>query len=252
MKPALALALASALALGLGTAEALEAPKPPAKRWSYDGMFGTFDRASLRRGLQVYREVCAACHSLKLVAYRHLEGVGFSDAEVKAIAASVEVQDGPNDQGEMFQRPGKPFDTFKSPFANEQAARAANNGALPPDLSVITKARKGGSDYLYAVLAGYQEAPAGFALMEGMSYNKYFPGQQIAMPPPLADGQVTFADGTQATVDQMARDVTTFLAWAGEPELEERKRLGVKVLLFVIVLTAMLYAVKRQIWASVH
>lgn len=252
MTRALAVALAAAVAFGLGAAEAAEAPQPPAKRWSFDGPFGTFDRAAARRGLQVYREVCASCHSLRLVAYRHLGGFGLSEGEVKAIAAAVEVEDGPNDQGEMFQRAGKPFDYFKSPFANDQAARAANNGALPPDLSVITKARKGSADYLYALLAGYQEPPAGFEMMEGLNYNKYFPGQQIAMPNPLSDEQVSFADGTQATVDQMAKDVTVFLAWAGEPDLEERKRLGIKVLIYMIVLTGMLYAVKRQIWSRLH
>lgn len=252
MTRALAFALAATVAFGLGAAEASEAPQPPAKRWTSDGPFGTFDRAAARRGLQVYREVCAACHSLRLVAYRHLGGIGLGDGEVKAIAASVEVQDGPNDQGEMFQRAGKPFDYFKSPFPNDQAARAANNGAMPPDLSLIAKARKGSADYLYALLVGYQEAPAGVKMMEGMNYSTYFPGQQIAMPNPLSDGQVSFADGTQATVDQMAKDVTTFLAWASEPDLEERKRLGVKVLIYMIVLTGMLYAVKRQIWARLH
>ena len=190
---------------------------------------------------------------MKLVAFRDLQHIGFTEAEVKAVAAQVEVQYGPNDQGEMFKRPGRPADRFPSSFANEQAARAANNGANPPDLSVITKARKGGADYLHAILTGYKaEPPKDVKLMEGMNYNAYFPGQQIAMPPPLNEGQVTYADGTQATVEQMAKDVTTFLAWASEPELEDRKRLGVKVLLFLIVLTGMLFAVKREIWSDVH
>jgi ubiquinol-cytochrome c reductase cytochrome c1 subunit len=228
------------------------APKPPAQAWSFDGVFGAFDRASLRRGLIVYRQVCSACHSLNLVAYRHLAGVDFSDDEVKAIAAAVEVTDGPNDQGEMFQRPGRPSDKFKAPFANENAARAANNGAYPPDLSLMTKARKGGANYVYALLAGYKDTPAGFQLMEGMSYNAYFPGQQIAMAAPLNEGSVDYPDGTKASVEQMAKDVATFLAWTAEPEMEARKRLGLKVLLFLLVLTGMLYALKRMIWADLH
>ena len=246
-------ALAAAAALvGIGLASAAEAPPPPQKNWSFDGLFGTFDRAAVRRGHLVYKEVCAACHGVKLLAFRDLQRVGYSEGEVKAIAAQVEVQDGPNDQGEMFKRPGRPAERFPSPFANEQAARAANNGASPPDLSLMTKARKGGADYLHALLTGYGEPPKGMKAMEGLQYNKYFPGQQIAMPSPLNEGQVTFPDGTKATAEQMSLDVTTFLAFAAEPELEDRKRLGVKVLLFVIVLTGMLFAVKREIWSALH
>lgn len=248
-----------ALALGLGLslvatapAGAAEATKPPTQTWSFDGIFGAFDRASLRRGLIVYTEVCASCHALKQVAYRHLAGVGFTEAEIKALAAKAKVQDGPNDQGEMFERAGRPADRFPSPFPNDQAARAANNGALPPDLSLMVKARKGGADYLHAILVGYKEPPANFKLNEGMQYNAYFPGHQIAMPAPLAEGRVQYPDGTAAAVDQMSRDVTTFLAWTAEPELEARKRMGIKVLLFLIVLTGMLYALKRMIWAKVH
>ena len=247
---AAAAALAVALMLGAGPAMA-EVGKPPARDWSFDGMFGTFDRGAAQRGFQVYQEVCAACHSLKLVAYRNLSGIGLSEDQIKAIAAEVEVTDGPNDEGEMFQRPARPSDRFVKPFANDNAARAANNGALPPDLSLMVKARKGGADYLHALLTGYkEEPPAGIKLSEGMNYNLYFPGNQIAMAPPVADDAVEYADGTKATADQIATDVATFLAWAAEPELEERKRLGIKVLLFLIVLTAMMYALKRQIWSD--
>ena len=245
--------LAAALLLGpTGPAAAAGGEKLPAQAWSFDGPFGTFERAGLRRGLIVYRQVCSNCHSLNLVAYRHLTGIGLDGDEIKAVAATVEVTDGPNDQGEMFQRPGRPSDKFKSPFANENAARAANGGAYPPDLSLMIKARKGGADYLYALLTGYKEPPAGFTLNEGMFYNTYFPGHQIAMGAPLNEGSVDYPDGTPGTVEQMARDVATFLAWTAEPELEARKRLGLKVLLFLLVLTGMLYALKRMIWSDVH
>lgn len=234
------------------SAEDTEAFSPPPQPWSFSGLFGTFDQAAAQRGLQVYREVCAACHSLSLLSYRHLAGIGFDEEALKALAAVDTVIDGPNEEGEMFERPGRPADRFKAPFANEQAARAANNGALPPDMSVITKARKGGADYVYALLTGYGEPPAAFALAEGMNYNAYFPGRQIAMPLPLSEDAVAFADGTPATVEQMARDVTGFLAWASEPEMEERKRMGVKAILFLLVLTGLLYAVKRKVWAKLH
>lgn len=231
---------------------AAEAISLPSQSWSFSGMFGTFDRAALQRGYQVYKEVCASCHSMNLIRFRDLSALGFNEEEIKAIAAEYEVTDGPNDQGEMFQRPGRPADKFKAPFANAQAARAANNGANPPDLSLMIKARKGGADYTHALLTGYADPPAGVTLSEGMSYNKVFPGHQIAMAKPLNDDQVTFADGTKASVDQMARDVSTFLAWTAEPELEARKRLGVKVILFLIIATGLLYATKRKIWRAVH
>ena len=220
-------------------------------KWTFDGLFGSFDRAALRRGFQVYTEVCAACHSLRLVHYRNLAEIGFSEDQVKAIAAEVEVTDGPDAEGEMFDRPGRPSDRFVSPFANDNAARAANNGALPPDLSLVAKSRIGGPDYLYGLMVGYREAPAEMEMSEGMEYNAYFPGHQIAMPAPLSEDQVEYADGTEATVSQMAKDVTNFLVWAAEPELEERKRMGVKIVLFLILLTGMLYAVKRAIWSDV-
>jgi cytochrome c1 len=244
---------AVALVFLAGPARAAEGPALPTQSWSFQGMFGTYDRAALRRGFQVYSEVCASCHSLRLLSYRNLGSVGFSEDEVKAIAAEIEVEDGPNDEGDMFTRPGKPADRFASPFANEMAARAANNGALPPDLSLMVKARKGGPDYLHGLLTGYAEtAPEGVTVMEGMNYNMYFPGNQIAMAAPLADEAVEYSDGTEATLDTHARDVVVFLAWASSPELEERKRLGIKVLIFLIVLTGMLYALKRQIWRDVH
>lgn len=247
------MAAVAVLLLGHGNANAAGGTKPPAQQWSFDGIFGTFDRAQMRRGLQVYDEVCASCHSLNLVAYRHLAGIGMNEAEIKALAGEKEVTDGPNDEGEMFTRPAGLSDPFVAPFSNDNEARAANNGALPPDLSLMTKARVGGQDYLYALLIGYkEEAPAGVELLEGMNYNEYFPGHQIAMGPPLDDEAVEYADGTKATLDQHARDVVSFLVWAAEPELEERKNMGIKVILFLIVLTAMLYALKRQIWAKLH
>lgn len=247
------LALAAALALAApGTAVAAEGAALPEHHWSFQGLFGTFDRAAAIRGLQVYRDVCSACHSLSLVAYRHLEALGLSEDDVKAIAAGVLVTDGPNDQGEMFERPGRPSDRFVAPFPNEQAARAGNNGALPPDLSLMVKARVGGANYVLGILTGFEEPPADVTIQEGMYYNKVFPGHQIAMAPPLSEGAVTYPDGTEATVEQMAADVVTFLAWTAEPELETRKRTGVKTVLFLIVLTGMFYAWKRKVWADVH
>jgi ubiquinol-cytochrome c reductase cytochrome c1 subunit len=223
----------------------------PDTRFSFEGLFGTFDRGALQRGFQVYKEVCSACHGMRMLSYRNLMEIGLTEAQVRAIAAQFEVQDGPDDLGQMFDRPARPSDRFRRPFPNDQAARAANNGALPPDLSVIVKARAGGADYLHALLTGYSDPPEGVTVMDGMNYNKYFPGHQIAMPNVLNPGQVEFADGTEATVDQMARDVSTFLAWAAEPELEARRRMGVKIILFLIVLGGLTYAVKRRIWADV-
>jgi ubiquinol-cytochrome c reductase cytochrome c1 subunit len=220
--------------------------------WSFDGLFGTFDRAAEQRGFKVYNEVCKTCHALSLVAFRDLRALGFSEDEVKAIAAEYKVQDGPNDQGEMFERPARPSDHFPPPFPNEKAARANNNGAYPPDLSLITKARANGPNYVFSLLQGYSDPPPGVTLMEGMNYNKYFPGHQIAMPPPLQPNQVTFDDGTPASLPQEAHDIATFLTWTAEPELEARKRIGLEAILFLIVLTAMLYAVKRKVWATVH
>ncbi|MGH6931435.1 MAG: cytochrome c1 [Dongiaceae bacterium] len=262
MRGAISTSLAAVLALSLGGAARGEEAAPagahevdlPHQAWSWDGIFGTYDRAALQRGFQVYQDVCSVCHGLDLLSYRNLAGIGFTGDQVKQIAASVQVIDGPNDEGEMFERAGAPADKFKAPFPNSRAARAVNNGALPPDLSLITKARLGDADYIHALLTGYGEPPADMTMFEGMSYNKYFlAGQfQIAMPPPLTDGVVTFADGTEATVDQMARDVATFLTWAAEPEMEARKRMGIKTILFLIVLTGLLYAVKRRVWSNLH
>ncbi|HEY0527177.1 MAG TPA: cytochrome c1 [Stellaceae bacterium] len=222
------------------------------QHWSFDGPFGTYDRAAAQRGFQIYKEVCSNCHAINMIHYRDLTGIGFNEDEVKAIAAGYQTTDGPNDEGEMFQRPGRPADLFARPFANEKAARAANNGALPPDLSLIVKAREGGPDYVYSILNGYEDPPQDFKLGNGMNYNKYFPGHQIAMPKPLNDGAVTYADGTQTTVPQMAHDVVTFLTWAAEPRLEERHQTGFKVMLFLAIAAVLFYAVKRKIWADVH
>ncbi len=233
-----------------GPAPAAEG-KFPAQDWSFDGVFGTFDRAALQRGFQVYQEVCAGCHGVKYLAFRNLTEMGLSKKEAEAIAAEYEVEDGPDDDGEMFTRPAILPDYIPVPFANDNAARASNNGALPPDLSLMAKARAGGPDYLHALLTGYEDAPDDVTLSEGMSYNRYFPGNQIAMPPPLDDDAVEYTDGTPATVDQMSLDVSHFMMWAAEPKLEDRKRMGVKVILFLLVLTALLYASKRKIWSRV-
>ena len=224
----------------------------PDMAWSFEGPFGTYDKAALQRGFKVYKEVCSACHGMKKLSYRNLAALGYTEDEVKAIAAQYMVMDGPNDEGEMFERAARPSDKFKSPFPNDKAAQFANNGALPPDLSLITKARLGGADYIYALLTGYEDAPVDHTLLPGQYWNKYMPGHVIAMAPPLSDGQVAYEDGTATTVDQYARDLAHFLTWAAEPELEERKRMGVKVVLFLLVLAGVMYAVKRKLWAKVH
>ena len=225
----------------------------PGQDWQHEGVFGTFDRGELQRGFQVFEEVCATCHSLQYIAFRNLVEIGFTEEEAKAIAAEYEVEDGPDDEGEMFDRTARLADYWPSPFANDNEARASNNGALPPDLSVIVKAREGGPDYIYALMTGYEEeAPDGVELNDGMSYNHYFRGQQIAMPEPLYDEAVEYVDGTPATLEQHARDVTAFLAWTAEPELEERKQTGLKVLIFVFVLTAVLFVIYRRVWARLH
>jgi ubiquinol-cytochrome c reductase cytochrome c1 subunit len=255
--PRLTAAFMAALIVALdcsGIARAQEETPPlPHQQWSFEGVFGTYDEAALQRGFQVYKEVCSACHPVKHLYYRDLTEIGYTDDQVKGVAAQAQVTDGPNDQGEMFQRPGRPSDPFAAPFANDQAARAANNGALPPDLSLIVKAREGGPDYVYAILTGFKDAPADVKLNPNMNYNEYFPGHQIGMPPPLtADGQLTFADGTKATIPQMAHDVVTFLAWASEPNLNERHRTGAKVILFLVIAAGIFYAAKRKIWADLH
>ncbi len=246
-------ALVGALFLALaGAATAAEQADFDSHDWSFYGIFGTYDRAAVQRGYQVYAESCSSCHGLRLLAYRSLIGIGFSEAEVKAIAAQFETTDGPDADGEMYERPALPSDRFVSPFANDNAARSANGGALPPDLSVIVKARSRGPDYLYALLTGYAEAPDDHPVADGMSYNPVFPGGEIAMPPPLFEDAVEYADGTPATVAQMAEDVVGFLHWAAEPTLEERKRVGIKVMLFLIILSALFIAVKQKVWRSAH
>ena len=222
--------------------------------WSFKQLTGKFDRASLQRGFQVYKEVCASCHSMQYLSYRNLGEPGgpeFSAEEVKAIAASVEIEDGPDSQGEMFTRQGKPSDKFKSPYPNVEASTVANGGAYPPDMSVLVKARPGGADYMYSVLMGYEEPPAGMKLDDGVYYNKYMIGNKIKMASPLSEGIVEYSDGTEATMDQMAKDVTTFLAWAAEPELEERHRVGFKVIIYLILLTILVYLSMKKIWSRV-
>ncbi len=257
------------LAIATAAQAAIDTSPLPPKRpgWSFEGPFGMYDRAALQRGFQVYKEVCSTCHSLNRVSFHALSSDGggygfFTDPQVKAIAAGYRIPDEPNsqnkgqlfnDKGERVTRPGIPADHFPPPFPNEEAARAANNGALPPDLSVITKARAGGPDYVYSILTGFHEKPpAGFKVLEGKYYNPYFNGWNIAMPPPLSPNQVTYSDGTKATVDQMAHDVVTFLSWAAEPTMEQRKSLGFGVMLFLILLSGLFYLSYRRIWRDIH
>lgn len=242
----LALLLLSGSAFAAGDAE-----HPKQVKWPFDGFTGTVDRQSAQRGFQVYKEVCASCHALKRNSYRDLLALGFSEAEVKAIAAEANVKDGPNEAGDMFERPGRISDHFVAPFANDNAARASNNGALPPDLSLIVKARPDGANYVYSLLTGYTEAPEGFKVSDGMHYNAYFPGHQIAMAQPIHDGQVTYQDGVEASVDQMSHDVVNFLQWAAEPEMETRKRMGLKVFGYLAVFTVLFYVAKKRIWKNV-
>ena len=223
--------------------------------WSFKGFFGTFDRASLQRGYQVYTEVCAACHSMKYLSYRNLSEKGgpeFSVAQAKAIAASFEVTDGPNSDGEMFTRPGKLSDKFVMPYENVKAAEAANGGAYPPDMSVLVKARGGGVDYIYSLLQGYEEAPSGMTLDDGVHYNKYMYGNKIKMSAPLSDGIIEYSDGTNASVEQMSKDVTTFLMWAAEPSLEARHQMGFKAIVYLIILTILVYFSMKRIWSRVE
>ncbi len=247
------LALGAALALpGIAAAQTTEPETPPSIPWSFNGPLGTFDRAAEQRGLQVWQEVCSNCHSMKEAYYRNLTGIGLSADQVKAFAAAITVPGGTDDSGQPVDRPALPSDHFRSPFANDKAARAANNGALPPDHSLIVKAREDGPNYVDALLQGYRDPPAGMKMGDGMNYNVYFPGRQIAMVQPLHDGQVTYADGTPATVEQMSRDVTTFLTYMANPEMEQRKRIGVRIVLFLAGMTVVTYAVKRKVWSDLH
>jgi cytochrome c1 len=269
----LSLALPVALAASLVVpAQAAEQVAPPRTKWSFSGPFGTFDRAQLQRGFKVYREVCQACHGLTQVSFRNLAEKGgpeFSVAQSVAVAGEYKVKDGPNDAGEMFERNGRPSDRFPAPFPNEQAARAANGGANPVDLSLIAKARtyerglpwfifdiftqyqEQGPDYLVALMKGYEDPPKGFNQPQGTHYNKYFPGNAIGMPKPLNDGQVDYTDGTPATLDNYAKDVTAFLMWTAEPHMEARKRLGLQVMFFLLVLGGLLYFTKKKVWSAV-
>ena len=220
--------------------------------WSFKGIFGTFDRASLQRGYQVYQEVCSGCHSVQHLSYRNLSEKGgpeFSIEEAKAIASQFEVEDGPNSDGEMFTRSGRLSDKFVKPYLNVEASTAANDGAYPPDMSVLAKARAGGADYIYSLLLGYEEAPAGFKLDDGVYYNKYMPGNKIKMSAPLSDGLVEYSDGTQSTTTQMAKDITTFLVWAAEPHLESQHRMGFKAIIYLIILLTLVYMSKQKVWS---
>ena len=220
--------------------------------WSFSGPFGTFDKAAMQRGFQVYNEVCAGCHSLKLIAFRNFADLGYNEAEIKALAAQYELQDGPNDDGEMFMRPAIPADRMPAPYANDNAARAGNNGALPPDLSLIAKARPNGPNYLYSLLSSYDDAPNGKEVPDGMYYNAAYPGHLIAMPQPLYGDDVVFSDGAATTIEAVSADLTQFLMWAAEPKMEVRKRIGVAAVFFLSIFVIFSYLAKRRIWADVH
>ena len=225
---------------------------PKEMKWNFDGFFGSIDKQSTQRGYQVYKEICSSCHTLNLVAYRSLTDIGFSEDEVKQIAAEYNVTDGPNDDGEMFERPALPSDKIVGPYLNEKAARSANGGAYPPDFSLIAKARHAGPSYIYSLLNGYQEAPEDFPSVEGKYYNPYFEGRQIAMPAPITeDGQVEYKDGTFASKEQMTIDVVNFLQWAAEPETEARKKMGVRTMIFLLILLAILIAAKKAVWKTI-
>jgi ubiquinol-cytochrome c reductase cytochrome c1 subunit len=232
-------------------AVAQESPLPH-EYWSFKSLFGTFDLAAAQRGFQVYANVCSNCHSAEYLHYRDLSGIGLDEDQIKAIAAGITVPSGTDDQGNPKDGPATPASQFKSPFANEKAARAANAGALPPDLSLIVNAREGGPDYVYGILTGFAKAPDGFKMQDGLNYNRMFPGHQIAMPQPLQDGTVEYTDGTPTNLAQEAHDVVTFLSWAANPELVERKQIGVRVILFLVFMTGITYAVKRKLWSDVH
>lgn len=236
---------------------------PKAEEFEFEGPFGTYDRGALQRGYQVYKEVCAACHAANLLAFRNLAEPGgpeFSAAQARALATAAKVPAEPNDKGETTDDKGTPLmrsatlaDRFPSPYPNENAARASNSGALPPDLSMIVKAREGEARYIYSILTGFHEkSPAGFKVTEGKYFNPYFEGWNITMPPPLAENGVTYSDGTKATIDQQAKDVVTFLAWAAEPKMEERKRIGFGVMVFLIALAGILFAAYRKVWKDQH
>jgi len=222
---------------------------PPHLDWSHGGYFSSLDHASIRRGYQVYKQVCAACHSMRFLAFRNLVGVSHTEGEAKELAEEVQIPDGPNQDGDMFERPGKLSDYFPKPFANDAAAAAANNGAIPPDLSFITLARHGGEDYIYHLLNGYCDPPAGIELREGQHFNPYYPGGAIGMGPPIYNEIVEYEDGTPATQSQVAKDVCTFLTWAASPEHDMRKRFAVKSLMIFSFLLSFSYYMKRHKWS---
>ena len=222
------------------------------QNWTFEGIFGRYDDLSLQRGLQIYQEVCSACHGMKRVRFRELEDLGFTEDQIKKYSETFDIIDGPNELGEMFTRPGEPSDTFVSPYKNKEEAKASFNGAYPPDLSLLTKAMKNGPDYIYSLLTGYEDPPNDFELTEGLYYNPYHDGKVIAMPPPLYDDAIEYIDGTNASLHQLSYDIVNFLNWAAEPELEKRKSMGVKVLLFLIVLTALLYVTMKETWSRIE
>jgi cytochrome c1 len=269
MRLVLSLGFALALAVPVTALAATgDARAPKDVHWSFEGPFGHYDRAELQRGFQVYKEVCSACHSLGRVAFHDLitpsedpsSGIGFSEAQAKAIAASYKLPADPNEKGETVDASGNPLtrpgilaDHFPSPFPNEEAARTANSGALPPDLSLIVKAREGGPQYVYSIVTGFHEKPpAGFKVLANKYFNPYFATWNIGMPPPLSDGQVNYSDGTKNSVDQEAHDVVTFLSWASEPKMEERKRVGFGVMAFLILLSVLLFLTYRRVWHGEH
>ena len=220
--------------------------------WTFSGLFGTFDRASLQRGYQVYTEVCSGCHSVQHLSYRNLTEKGgpeFSAEEAKLMASQFEVEDGPNSDGEMFMRPARLSDKFVKPYPNIESSTAANGGAYPPDMSVLAKARAGGADYIYSLLLGYEDAPEGFELDDGVYYNKYMPGNKIKMSEPVSEGIVEYADGTASSKEQVAKDVTAFLVWASEPHLEAQHRMGFKTIVYLIILITLVYMSKQKVWA---
>ena len=223
------------------------------QNWIFEGLFGRYDNSSLQRGLQIYQEVCSACHGMKRLRFRELKDLGFTDVQIKKYAETFEILDGPNELGEMFFRPGEPSDTFVSPFKNKEEAKASFGGAYPPDLSLLTKTMKNGPDYIYSLLTGYEETPPqGFELIDGLYYNPYHDGKVIAMPPPLYDNVIEYIDGTGASLHQLSYDIVIFLNWAAKPELQKRKSLGLKFLLFLIVLTLLLYVTMKEIWSKIE
>jgi len=246
----LVIVLVALAALAMSKSDDL--PEAPSRSWSFKGAFGTFDRAAAQRGFQVYAESCANCHSMNYLHYRDLAGIGLTDDQVKTFAAGVTVPAGIDNQGNLVVKPATPASSFRAPFVSEDAARETLNGAYPPDLSVIVDTYPSGANYLYALLTGYSDPPPNTTMADGMNYNKYVAGGQTAMPPPLNAGQITYKDGTPSTVAQNASDVVTFLAWAADPDMVQRKSIGFKVVLYFLAMAGVTYALKRKIWAKVH